>query len=196
MDWSWLTPPIAAALSGSATAIAAILGVVITGIINRRTARQQLNVQLEIATKQLESQERIAAAGRAEQRALALLAERRTAYLAATDAITDLYNRLRDVVDAVRRSADQVELEILLGAYAQSRLSLEDAAQRMMYVASPVVIDELEQVLGIAPTGYYLPHTAIDDAENRCDLVDKARRRFARVSHEEVIGSQMLAVTD
>ena len=72
MDWSWLTPPIAVALAGSITAVAAIFGALTGGLIN-----------LRVAKRQFESQERIAEAQRREDRELALLEVRRTAYAAA-----------------------------------------------------------------------------------------------------------------
>lgn len=72
-DWSWLTPPIAAALAAAIAALGALIGAVVTGAINSRNTRRQIEAQTQIALRQLQSQERIAAEARAQERALALL---------------------------------------------------------------------------------------------------------------------------
>lgn len=80
MDWSWITPPIAAALAGAIGAVGALIGAVVTGAINSRNTKRQIEAQTQIALQQLQSQERIAEANRAEQRAQTLLGERRVLY--------------------------------------------------------------------------------------------------------------------
>ena len=80
MNWSWITPPIAAALAGAIGAVGALIGAVVTGAINSRNTKRQIEAQTQIALQQLQSQERIAEANRAEQRAQTLLGERRVLY--------------------------------------------------------------------------------------------------------------------
>ena len=80
MDWSWLTPPIAAALAGGATALATLIAVTISGVLTARTSRRQTLAQFRIAIRQMQSQERVAAAARAEDRVKLLLTERRVLY--------------------------------------------------------------------------------------------------------------------
>ncbi|MBN9105481.1 MAG: hypothetical protein J0I14_10800 [Propionibacteriaceae bacterium] len=79
-DWSWLTPPIAVALAAAIGVFGAVLGAVVTGIINGRNTQRQIEAQTHIALQQLQSQERIAAAARADDRVKLLLTERRALY--------------------------------------------------------------------------------------------------------------------
>lgn len=110
VDWSWLTPESATFLGAALAAAGVVVGVLLRGLFEWGLSSKQLKLQRDTLQQQqdallaqLAAQERIAAAQRADERARALLAERRVVYGQTLELATALARLLFEQWDFVRK---------------------------------------------------------------------------------------------